>query len=393
MENRRVRWHVVDIRAIWVREFAAALASQADTLGWLPEIRNFAPVPTLAGVESISDPAIQAQHFSIQRGFARKPLRWVLPIGRGLASLIRRAGSGPDDVLVCSAPHYAALAERWRGRFVYYLSDFMYAWGDDPAYILALDRRTCRRADYVFPDSKRIAQYLVDKAGCDPAKITVSPMATRATNLPPAPLMQPEPLPADVADLPRPVAGVIGNMGINVNWILLEDAIRRTPWLSWVFIGPTDLPMPEEDQGAARERVIALGGRVRFVGFKPYGQLQAYARCFDVAVMPYRKREPNYSGSATRFYEHLAACRPILSTDGVAELLEKEPLLKVAATADAFVEALDELRARDFRDGEERRRWERSRHDTWEARARQLIDTVDARASVESKPSQLAPQH
>src|SRR5258706_15880185 len=62
----RVRWHVVDIRAICVREFAAALGSQGDTLGWLPQIRNFAPTPVLDDLESIPDRAIRAQHFSIQ---------------------------------------------------------------------------------------------------------------------------------------------------------------------------------------------------------------------------------------------------------------------------------------------------------------------------------------
>ena len=36
-------------------------------------------------------------------------------------------------------------------------------------------------------------------------------------------------------------------------------------------------------------------------------RLAAYARAFDVAVLPYRRVEPTYSGSSTRFYEHLAA--------------------------------------------------------------------------------------
>ena len=65
----------------------------------------------------------------------------------------------------------------------------------------------------------------------------------------------------------------------------------------------------------ARNRVMA-SPQARFVGRKPYGELASYARAFDVAILPYRLCEPTYSGSSTRFYEHLAACRPMIASKG-----------------------------------------------------------------------------
>ena len=123
------------------------------------------------------------------------------------------------------------------------------------------------------------------------------------------------------------------------------------------------------EQRRARQLLKNFGGRIRFLGAKPYSQLREYARALDVAILPYRKREPTYSGSATRFYEHLAACRPIIATTGVAELIKKEPLLRLADSAAEMILALEELRAKDFRDGHEMQRWTASQTETWEERA------------------------
>ena len=69
------------------------------------------------------------------------------------------------------------------------------------------------------------------------------------------------------------------------------------------------MAVDEGEQRQAREELLGMGGRVRFVGSKHYGDLKYYARALDVAVLPYRMREPTFSGSSTRFYEHQAACR------------------------------------------------------------------------------------
>ena len=193
-----------------------------------------------------------------------------------------------------------------------------------------------------------------------------------------SPALKPYSLPADVSDLNRPVAGVIGNLAANMDWKFLVTVIKGTPWLSWVFVGPTDMAVPDKEQDGAREYLMRHGARVRFIGYKPYGLLREYARGVDVAVLPYQRREPTYSGSSTRFYEHLAACRPILATRAFAELLNKEPLLRLIGNAGEMIDSLEELRKADFEDGHERLRWRESRAETWEARARLVSDRIAA---------------
>ena len=191
--------------------------------------------------------------------------------------------------------------------------------------------------------------------------------------------MCPAELPPDAADLARPVAGVIGNLAANMDWVYLQGLVARTPEFSWLFVGPHAMEVPEPDQRAARESLLAHGGRVRFIGSRPYGALQSYARSFDVAILPYRRKEPTYSGSSTRFYEHLPACRPMVATRGFEELLHKEPLLSLSDCPEESAGILAELKQRDFRDGHEPARWEASRTGTWEARAATVVNALAAR--------------
>ncbi len=82
--------------------------------------------------------------------------------------------------------------------------------------------------------------------------------------------------------------------------------------------------------------------------------------------------------------EHLAACRPIISTRGFAELLEKPPLVTLVDTAGEMEEALDTLRAKGFTDGYEAARWSASKQGTWQERARTLISSIHSPAGAVS---------
>lgn len=379
-------WHVLDVRAVWIKEFAAALTAQAPTLGWCPQISGTGVFRNYEEETVSVDPPLQVRNFPLQRGFAKFPVNLIAgEANRITRRLLARTENANDSVLVCTSPHYAPIAETWPGRVVYYVTDFFPAYGDDREFIAALDRRLCRAADLVCPNSERIADYLMGEANCKATKISVVPNATRTENLLPGPSLQaPAEMPEDVRDLPRPIAVVIGDLSRNTDWVFIEELISRTPWLSWVFVGPTAFAVTDPAHREARHRLETSDGRIRFVGSKPYSELKAYARALDVAVLPYRNCEPTYSGSSTRFYEHLAAGRPMISTRGCAELLQKEPLLRLVDSPDEAAHALEELRAIHFRDGLESVRWQASRHETWDARATSMREALDEQTRREA---------
>ncbi len=368
-------WNLLDVGSIWMKEFASALSRQTPTISWSPVMSWLGAFEDWERTEQIAHPPLRVTYYPLQRGYARRPIRSIFPFeDRLIKRLLAHSEASRQPALVCSTPFYAPVAEKWPGPVVYYVTDFTAGYaGIDPAQVISLDKRMCRVAHSVCPNSRRIAAYLAQTAGCDPAKLTVVPNATRESNIAAQPLLRPGALPASIADLPRPIVGVIGNLAANMDWELLAAAVKQTEALRWVFVGPYSMPVPDPAQREARAWVMA---HARFTGAKPYGELQEYARCFDVAVLPYRKVEPTYSGSSTRFYEHLAACRPMLATRGFAELLEKEPLVELVDTASALCQALGRLQAIDFDDGLQGARWDASRTGTWEQRARTLLGTV-----------------
>ncbi len=369
------RWHILDAGTVLIQEFASAFSALYPTVVWVPQMRYLRLGHTAPRLDTIANPPTTVHRFTLQRGYARQLVRSLLPFENDLLrTMTAECGDPQRAPVIISTPHYAPLAEKWPGPVIYYSTDLTSTYANmDAREITALDARMCRVARLVCPNSRRIADYFIAKAGCDPEKITVIPNATRETNIAAAPLLQPAELPLDIRHIPRPIAGVLGNLANNMDWLFLEDAIEKTPQLSWVFVGPTSMEVPGRAQSEARARVMK---RAHFTGGKPYGELQAYAQAFDVAVLPYLKGEPQYSGSSTRFFQHLAACRPMISTRGFAMLLEKPPLLTLVDTASELADAIRVLERSGFQDGYETERWVQSRRDTWTERSRAIVSAL-----------------
>lgn len=369
-------------------ELAAALAGSVRVCAWEPD-RTLTPVwPLHRAAESHfagqdGQPASLTIHsFPVLRGVSHFPLS-RLPWHRDL--LKRLLGESPNPVetpLICTTPYFASVAEQWPGPVIYWLSDLIAEYDSaDRAVVCRLDRRLCRAATLVCPNSARIAEYLLQDAACDPGKIHILPNGMREANLLPKPSPGPSPLPAEIRDLSRPIAGVMGNMGENVDWVLLESILQLTPAFTWLFVGPTTDRIRDPQQNSARTRLLAHRA-CRFLGSRPHSELVHYARTVDVAVLPYLHREPTWSGSSTRFYEHLAAGRPIVAFPAVHELLAKVPLLTLAGTPYAAASCLESLRIHAFEDGLASLRWHAARSETWEARAHSLLTALKQRTSA-----------
>lgn len=367
-------WHVLQMSDVLDLEFAMGLAEGGPVNLWEPQ-RSFLPHwPGLAeNRDGTEHPNLRTVRFPVLRGAARLPSGLLERMAPALLRrLLAETREPARSVLVCTTPYFAAVAESWPGPVVYWLTDLMAAYeGIDAEAHCRLDRRLCRRAELVCPNSERIAAYLRERAGCPESKIEVIPNANRACNTLPAPLWVPEAPAPGMPAAAGPVAGIIGALGGNMDWGYLQRLQGLTPWLRWVFVGPTDLRVEEPAQRRARRSVLAHPGST-FTGPKPYRELYRYARAFTVAVLPYRAREPTFSGSSTRFYEHLAACHPMLATPGVAELLQKEPLVRLAATAEEAADVLEAWRGAGFDDGQREARWQASLLGTWTERGRAM---------------------
>jgi glycosyltransferase involved in cell wall biosynthesis len=380
-------WNLLQLSGALDLELASAMAESVSITAWEPERRVSPPpahsnhLPSRAETDNLC-----VCSFPIVRGYTRFPISYLVPTNRIVLELL--LDSTPDPAhspLICTIPYFAELAERWPGPVIYWLTDLIAAYdGANKDLVMRSDRRLCEAATLVCPNSPRIADYLVHKVGCHPAKIDILPNAVRAQNLLATPLLQPSPLPSPVAHLQRPVAGVIGNMAASHDWVILAEVIEYTPKFSWLFVGPTSMPIRDRAQREARAAVMRHP-RCTFIGSRPYGELVEFSRAVDVAVLPYAKREPTFSGSSTRFYEHLAACRPMIAFPGVSELLTKSPLVSIAESAKRAARQLEFLRRRNFDDGLIELRWRAAQGETWQSRAQSMQEALAVRLG--SQPS------
>ena len=370
-------WQLLQVSDVLDVEFANALLESVPVLAWEPE-RSLFPAHIRPGhEEERTEGGLRLRKLPLLRGFARAPMSWLARTGPGVTARLLRQTEDPERTpLIITVPFFAPVAELWPGPVVYWLTDLIAEYTSaDRAVVEGLDRRLVEAATLVCPNSRRLQDYLITHAECDPAKIHVIPNATRQMNLLPEPPAGPLPRPETLRAIPgldgRPIAGIIGNLAANMDWCLLERTIELTPWLSWVFVGPTTMAMADPVQRRARQTVVEHPN-AHFIGKQPYGDLASFARAFDVAILPYRRCEPTFSGSSTRFYEHLAACRPMLATRGLDELTLKPPLLKLIDTPEHAAESLNQLRLQNFDDGLLGLRWQASLEATWQVRAQDV---------------------
>lgn len=141
-----------------------------------------------------------------------------------------------------------------------------------------------------------------------------------------------EHLPVDAAKISRPIIAMIGEVAGWVNWDFLKYAAETNPRWSIVLIGPIGY-----DADISGMKDIS---NIYFLGRKEYSELPNYYRIVDVCVVSFNLNEHIKYCTPTRFYEHLAAGKPVVSTDFPAAREFPEELVRIAGTKEEFVELI-----------------------------------------------------
>lgn len=179
------------------------------------------------------------------------------------------------------------------------------------------------------------------------------------------------PIPNDVKDLPHPIAGFIGNIAAyKVDFDLLCAVAQRKFDVPFVLIGPIGRGDPSTDVSPLRAQanIILLGER-------SYAELPRYVKAFDVCLLPNRLNESNRGSLPMKFFEYLAAGKPVVATD-LPTLAEFRDYFYPAHNVDEFVAALDAAFNEDPARAEAR--IELARKYSWTARMEEIGAIVHA---------------
>lgn len=143
-------------------------------------------------------------------------------------------------------------------------------------------------------------------------------------------------VPEDLAHLPRPILGYVGNLRDRVDLELIGKVADAFPEGSVVLIGSAH----------DRPDVLALGARpnIHILGVKPYEDATRYIRAFDVAMVPHLRNELSESMNPLKLYVYFALNVPIVTTD-VANIGDIGPYATIAADHGSFLAAITRVLA------------------------------------------------
>jgi glycosyltransferase involved in cell wall biosynthesis len=262
----------------------------------------------------------------------RRLNRAALALGLRLAC--RYAGLRPDVLWTYSPLTCELLHVRRFARTVYHAVDEVAAQPGMPAALIRrAEHRLARVADLVFVTAPALQRRLTE-AGARRCVLTpnVADPDHFAAALDPG--TRP---PEDIAGLPGPRIGFVGALSpYKVDVGLLAAVAGLRPHYTFVLIGQVGEGQPGAD-------VAALRGlpNVHLLGPRPYAALPGCLAGIDVAILPAPANDYTAAMFPMKFFEYLAAGRPVVATPLPALQAFAHLALVAPREPAAFAAALD----------------------------------------------------
>lgn len=350
-KNHLMRALARDNRVLWVNSigYRTPTASRRDVSRAFRKLA--AAVEPIKEVEQnifvLNPLAIPAYGRAGIREFNRHFLRWQVKRAMG------RLGFSRAVNFIFNPPAALIAGLLGEDKLIYYCVDEHLAFTGVAADSLArMEEQLCRKADLVVVTAERLHE---SKARFNPHTRLIRHGVDfqhfrRALDPSTA-------VPAEIAGLPRPV---IGFHGLIADWVdveLLTHIARSFPEGSLALVGKTTTNV------SRLERLP----NVHLLGRKPYAELPAYCKGFDVALNPFRMNELTLNSNPLKVREYLAAGLQVVSTP-VPEVVRLKHC-RIASGPDEFAREIKQSFACP---GPSLARSELMRGESWEAKVDEL---------------------
>jgi glycosyltransferase involved in cell wall biosynthesis len=287
---------------------------------------------------------------------------------------LRKAGFG-ERITWFVVPHPGFMAKRLGEKLcVYYcIDDYAAHPGVDANLIAARDRELTRLADLVFVAPPTL---LASKREINPHTV-FAPHGVDVDLFGKAQDPATE-IPAAARDLPRPIIGYFGSIHEWIDVELIEWLARERPQWTFLLIGHAAV-----DVG----RLRALSN-IHLAGTQAYATLPAWAKSFDVAIIPYRLNRQVENANPLKLREYLACGKPVVSVRN-AEIEKFSRWVRIADGREAFLDAIEGA-LRDERPEMPAERRAAVADQTWDRRVADVLGEVAAALARRDAPSSKA---
>jgi glycosyltransferase involved in cell wall biosynthesis len=285
---------------------------------------------------------------------------------------LRKVGSGPVQLWSFTPDVSYLLGHFGEEKTVYYcVDDHAFFTGYDRDQVLRDEQELCRRADLVVTTS--IA--LQNKKSPWNSNTILLPHGVDHDHFSRA-LSDELPQPPDIASIPHPRLGFFGLIRDWVDLDLLAEIARRRPDWHMVLVGDSTInlsPYQSLDN-------------LHFLGRKPYAELPAYCRQFDVGLIPFKINELTRAVNPIKLREYLSAGLPVVST-GLPEVQLYEQLIGMANSPVEFEKEIE--RALQASDSEREKLSSAMANETWQMKFAQLSSSLTLLDSQERNAAYL----
>lgn len=172
-------------------------------------------------------------------------------------------------------------------------------------------------------------------------------------------------IPAEIADLPKPIIGFHGLLADWVDFELIKKTAEHFKNGSIVLIGKIAVDAEK------KIKILDNISNIHFLGRKPYAELPAFCKGFDVALNPFEISELTLAANPLKVREYLAAGLQVVSTD-IPEVRILENCL-VGESHDDFISKIEFVLKNPISKEEIS---DNIRHESWDAKIDELREIM-----------------
>lgn len=278
-----------------------------------------------------------------------------------------------------SIPHLYQYLLTWNSKFeqripqaeiLYDYLDDLSAFPGSPARLEAEHQHLLRDARLVLATS----QQLYTHAHQFREDVILCPNAVEASWVVPNRLATAMNPPADLRPVLTSGRALIGYHGALAAWFdyeLLDSVATARLDLEFVLIGP--------NQDNSLPAALLKKPNVHWLGAKSYAELPTYLQYFEVGMIPFRLNAITHATSPIKLFEYMAARKPVVATP-MQEVL-RYPAVLTGSDPEEFCKCLE--KALQLKNDQEylNSLQEVALENTWDSRARQILDALRSRAS------------
>ncbi len=231
--------------------------------------------------------------------------------------------------------------------------------------IKAAEARLVKRADYVFVTSNK----LYEKNCALTDHIYMFSNVADYNHFSKA-LSDSIELPGDTGMVDGSVIGFIGAIsGYKQDFKLLEYIAINKPEWQIILIGKVGEGDPDTNVKPLKNL-----DNVLFLGPRPYSQLPAYIKSFDVAIIPAALNEYTHAMFPMKFFEYLAAGKRIVST-AIDSLKSYADYCEIAHSHDDFIRKIEMVLS--SKDMDIEKRLTLAKQNTYESRTKKMLAIIN----------------